>query len=61
LPWQADRCVGQRSSTGVHQNMRGMHHYARIRKGASQTCHTKPFAYVLEKLSVSKNEPLTNQ
>jgi len=26
---------------GVHQNMRGVHHYERVHKGASQTCHLK--------------------
>jgi len=41
--------------------MRDVHHYERINKGASQTCHTKQIAYFLQKLSVSKNEPLTNQ
>jgi len=27
----------------VHQNMRGVHHYERVHKGASQTGHTKTF------------------
>jgi len=48
---------------GVHQNMRGVHHYERVRKGASQTCHTKQI--LLTKLSVSKidpfNQPMTSR
>jgi len=40
---------------GVHQNMRGVHHYERVHKGASQICHTKQILFT--KLSVSKNEP----
>jgi len=40
---------------GVHQNMRGVHHYERVHKGASQTCHTKQILFT--KLSVSKIEP----
>jgi len=43
----------------VDRNMRGVHHHGRIHKGASQTCHT--VCLPLQKLSVSKNEPLTNQ
>jgi len=34
-------CLRQHSSTGVHQNMRGVHHYERVHRDALQTCHTK--------------------
>jgi len=39
--------------------MRGVHHYKRFHKGASQTWHIKKI--LIQKLSVNKNEPLTNQ
>jgi len=29
----------------VHQNMRRVHHYERVHKGASQTCHTKEILF----------------
>jgi len=45
----------QRSSTDVHQIMRGVHHYERVHKGASKTCHTKQILFT--KLSVNTNEP----
>jgi len=43
----------------VHQNVREVHHYKRVHKGASQTCHTKQILF--QKLSVSESGPLTNQ
>jgi len=30
---------------GVHQNMRGVHHYERVHKGASHTCHPKQILF----------------
>jgi len=52
----------QRSSTGVHGAPWGapkyawVHHWERVHKKSSQTCHTKQILFT--KLLVSKNEPL---
>jgi len=29
----------------VHQNMRGVHRYERVHKGASETCHTQQIRF----------------
>jgi len=34
-----------RCTAGAYQNMRGVHHYERVHKGASQTFHTKQILF----------------